>query len=273
MRTVSLYCSPENLNITHPPSSIPHSPIKKMTKLNSQEWILKRPIAHRGLHEGNLIPENSMKSFENAINNNYPVELDIQLLADNNLAVFHDDVLSRMTGYAGMISQKTYSEIKPLKLLQTDQHIPTLDEVLDLVNQRVPILIEIKNKQKDVGKLESILYEKIKNYNGEYAIQSFNPFSLGWFKQNASHITRGQLSGDFKNEELAWHKKFLLSKLLLNSVSSPAFIAYDIRCLPNLVTNLAKMMGLPIIAWTVSEENYEKAIKVADNYIFDKIRP
>ena len=237
-------------------------------------WILHRPIAHRGLHNGSTVPENSLLAFESAIEQNYPIELDVNLLSDGGLAVFHDQDLKRITGVSGKISEQDSSKIKRLKLLGSSQYIPSIDEVFELVNGKVPILIEIKNDGA-VGELEKILLNKLSYYSGEYAIQSFNPFSISWFKKNAPQISRGQLSGDFKSENLEWYKKVLLRNLLMNWASSPDFIAYDIQCLPYLPVTLARnTFRTPILAWTIrTKKDKIKASKYADNIIFESVQP
>ncbi len=234
------------------------------------DWILKRPIAHRGLHQGRSVPENSMAAFAAAIDHHFPIELDIQRLADGTLVAFHDSDMVRLTGKPGKITQQTADTIRHFRLLGTDEGIPPLAKVLDFVDGRVPLLIEIKNEGR-VGLLEDALLVAVTQYSGELAIQAFNPFSLEFFEKNAQHILRGQLSGNFRGEHLAWHKKVLLSNLLLNGKSKPHFIAYDLKALPSLATTLARrLFKMPIIAWTVrSEGDRTRALTYADNIIFD----
>ncbi|MEB3212732.1 MAG: glycerophosphodiester phosphodiesterase family protein [Leptolyngbyaceae bacterium] len=234
------------------------------------DWLLNRPIAHRGLHRGKEIPENSMRAFETAIAHDHPIELDIQPLADGAIAVFHDSTLDRLTGQPGLIAEQTSDTIRSFRLFQTDQTIPLLSEALAFINGRVPVLIEIKNEG-DVGALESALLAIVSTYQGAFAIQAFNPLSLEFFKQKAPHIRRGQLSGNFKGEDLAWYKKLLLSNLLLNGKSDPNFIAYDFQALPSFAPTLnRRLFSTPLIAWTVRNDvDRLKAESYADNYIFD----
>lgn len=234
------------------------------------DWITSRPIAHRGLHRGREIPENSLAAFEAAIAVHCPIELDVQLLADGHVAVFHDKDLERLTGQKGNIADQTLETLTKFYLFGTNQTIPSLAETLALINGQVPVLVEIKNEGK-VGPLESALYQTLKDYDGELAIQAFNPFSLQWFKKNAPNIIRGQLSGNFRGESLPWYNKLLLSNLLMNWASGPHFIAYDLRALPNLPTSIHhQLFKTPLITWTVrSEAERDQALEVADNYIFD----
>lgn len=234
-------------------------------------WIVKDYIAHRGLHTKEL-PENSLGAFANAIEHCYPIEIDVQLIADGNLVVFHDYALSRMTGMDGYTKNLITSELPSYKLNKTEYSIPTLKEVLDFVDGQVPLLIEIKNEGK-VGELESKLWEILKTYKGEYAVQSFNPYSLEWFKKNAPHVWRGQLSTFFKKSKLAFFKKIALKCMLLNKkVSCPDFIAYDARFLPNFYVKRYKK--LPLLAWVVnSQSEYMKVVKYCDNIIFENFEP
>ena len=178
-----------------------------------QTWIANKPIAHRGLHNAE-IPENSLSAFDNAARENYAIELDVRSLADGTIVVFHDETLGRMTKQDGYLSNLTYPDIKDLKLINSNEKIPTLAEVLKVVDARVPILIEIKNMGK-VGELEKAILKTLSGYKGEYAVESFNPYSLEWFKINAPQIKRGQLSASMKNSGLSFFKRQALKKMKL----------------------------------------------------------
>ena len=154
-------------------------------------------IAHRGLHNEN-IPENSIKAFNKAIEKKYIIELDVHLLKDGNVVVFHDDNLKRMTGIDKLIKNTTYDEIKNLKLINSNEHIPLFTDVLKLINGSVPLLIELKYDTK-IGLLEEKVISILKDYKGLYAIQSFNPFSLIYLKKHCKNIPRGQLVSNFSN--------------------------------------------------------------------------
>ena len=236
--------------------------------------FLNRPIAHRGLHSNNSsIPENSLIAFQKAIDLNYAIELDVHITADNEVIVFHDDTFERMCGLNKRIQQTTLQEIKELRLLQSDNEIPLLSEVFSLVNSRVPILIEVKNKNK-VGRFEEIVLNNLKKYKGDIAIQSFNPMSVGWFAKNASEIIRGQLSSNFKGEKMNGFIKFLLKGMFLNFISKPNFIAFDVEAMPNKKVETLRKKGLPILCWTIkTNEDYKKIKEVCDNIIFEGFTP
>lgn len=237
-------------------------------------WIKETPIAHRGLHTKD-IPENSLSAFENALKNNYAIELDVQFTKDKEVVVFHDENLKRMTNDTRNIEDVNYDELKNLRLGNTNEIIPTLEEVLELVDSKVAILIEIKDS-KDYIELSEKTYEILKGYEGNYAIQSFNPFILEWYKNNASEVIRGQLSGTFTegSESLNSFEKFVLKNMLLNFKSKPNYIGYDLEGIPKSKLESLRKKGVPIIVWTVkNKEDMEKAYKYSDNITFENFLP
>ena len=195
-------------------------------------WIVKSPIAHRGLFNDE-IPENSIAAFKNAVKNKIAIELDVTSLSDGTLVVFHDSKLARMTGKDGFISNCKYEEIENLTLLKSKEKIPTFKQALDAINGKVPVLIEVKNFGK-VGSLEKEVWKQLQGYNGEYAISSFNPYTLEWFKKNAPIIKRGQVASFFKSKEITGIKRFSLKRMRFNKkISEPHFIIYSAEDMPN----------------------------------------
>lgn len=241
-------------------------------------WIVNKYIAHRGLHDDKC-PENSMGAFEQAIENDYAIELDVHKIEDGTIVVFHDETLKRITGEDGYITQiKTADDLKKYKLLGSNYSIPTLKEVLDFVDGRVPILIEIKDERTTsytpTNPLTIELYNLLKNYKGEYAVQSFNPFILQWFKINAPEVIRGQLSSYFsKKSGLKFFTRLALKRMWLNKkVSEPHFISYNYKNLPNRFVK--KFKNLPLLAWVIpSQQEYMKVAPHCDNIIFESFLP
>ena len=226
-------------------------------------------IAHRGLHNKD-IPENSMLSFTKAIDNNYIIELDVHLLKDGNVVVFHDDNLKRMTGIDKKIKNTTYEEIKDLLLINSNEHIPLLIEILNLVRGRVPLLIELKYDTK-IGLLEDKVIDILKNYQGLYAIQSFNPLSLIYIKKKCPEIPRGILVSKFKKEKLGILKKIILRNMLLNFIIKPDFISVNYNYLSNKKVQKYKNSKL-ILTWTIrNKEEIDKYASLCDNFIVENI--
>lgn len=234
-----------------------------------KSWLFSRPIAHRGLHCADA-PENSIAAFARAIENGYAIELDVRPIDDGTIVVFHDDKLTRMTDRDGYVCNLTASDLNEIRLNGSDEHIPTFKEVLDFVAGRTPILIEIKNEGK-VGALEQATLELLNGYNGEYAIQSFNPYSVEYFKKNAPQIVRGQLSCFFTGSDISAIKRYFLKRLKLNKIASPDFVSYCFEDLPNKYVTKTK---LPVLAWTVrSNAEMEKVLPYCDNIIFESFIP
>ena len=232
----------------------------------SYRGLLKQPFAHRGVHD--IYPENSIPAFEQAVNLHFGIELDIHLSSDGRLVVFHDDNLRRMTGANEYIKLLPYDQIRQYKLNNTQYGIPLLSDVLELVNGKVPLLVEIKTNN-NMKKLVPALKQELDNYKGEVFIQSFDPFALRRCYKLMPNILRGQLSSFFKKDKLKFYKKIPIKKLWLNKFSHADFVSYNIENLPNKYANKS---NIPILAWTIrTQEDYEKAKKYSNNVIVDNV--
>ena len=239
---------------------------------NAVTWITRTPIAHRGLHN-HALPENSLGAFSNAVEHGYSIELDVRLSSDGKVVVFHDDGLRRLTGVDGAVETAAHSTLSKLTLKDTGEKIPALKDVLSLVDGRVPLLIEVKSRL-SVGPLEEALAGALEGYGGEVAVQSFDPHSLRWFRDNRPDMMRGQVAGSLKGEGMAWPRKLLLRHLLMNRVSQPHFIAYEVDLLPCLAVSRLRRKGVPVLAWTVdSADKRQRAEEHADNIIFEGMMP
>lgn len=245
-----------------------------------ESWLVSSPIAHRGLY-GENIPENSIAAFNNAISKNIPIELDVTALSDGTAVVFHDSKLARMTGKDGFISNCTSEEIKGFNLLitedknviTTEEKIPTLSDALDTIAGKVPVLIEIKNFGK-VGNLEKEIWRILQSYKGEYAVASYNPYTLEWFKNNAPKVKRGQIASFFKTKEITGLKRWSLKRMKYNKkISEPHFIMYAAENMPNKYTK--KYNGvIPVLTFTCKSKKQEMALsEYSDNFLFDSYLP
>jgi len=216
--------------------------------------------AHRGLH-GEGIAENSMSAFAAAVKEGYGIELDVRLSADGELMVFHDDTLDRMTEESGRVDARTADELKNITLHDSSETIPTFREVLALVKGKVPLLVEIKEDAGKYGVTEKTV-EILKEYDGPFIIESFNPLALGRVKKLAPEFMRGFLSQNYyKNEKYRKFMYFLLQHMLFNFTARPDFIAY---CHSDYNTRGLKFIKkhhkkTPLIAWTVESAEDDKA--------------
>lgn len=234
--------------------------------------------AHRGLYQDeDTIPENSMAAFKLAIENNYGIEFDIQLSKDDIPVVFHDDNLERVCGVDGYIWEYTYEELKEFRLFGSSEGIPLLTEVLELVDGKVPLIIELKGDKKDTS-IAGIVAPFLDNYQGIYCIESFNPMIILWFKKNRPNIIRGQLSMRYEYEDKSPSEKFLyfgLQNLLLNFLTKPDFIAYNHKDTDVFSFKLSTKLYNPFLfAYTIqSTEDLQKNWDKFDLFIFDKFVP
>lgn len=235
-------------------------------------WLVNKYIAHRGLHNAKF-PENSMSSFNNAKEMGYAIELDVRAIADGTPIVFHDETLKRMTGEDGyVINIENTEKLKSYHLNNTSETIPTFEEVLQTFGGKVPILIEIKDYNFN-SSLEKKIYDLITKYKGDYAVMSFNPYSMRWFRRFAPEIIRGQLSSTLKGEKVSFFKRLMLRRAsFVKRVADPQFIAYKWDEVPNKFVK--KFNDLPLLVWAVNTQaDYMKVAQYCDNIIFENFKP
>lgn len=232
--------------------------------------------AHRGFHDNTTdAPENSLRSFEKAIEMGYGIELDVHLSKDQIPVVFHDDTLERVCGVEGKVGDYTYEELQQFKLFDTTEKIPSLAEVLELIDGKVPVIVEYKGDNFDTTVCE-MTDPVLREYQGAYCIQSFNPLLVGWYRQNRKEVVRGQLSEKLYTEgEDKSILNFVLENLLLNVYAKPDYIAYKHDHYDNLSRILAtKLFGNTSAAYTIkNQEEYETAKKRFQWIIFDSFIP
>ena len=234
------------------------------------EWLFKSPIAHRGLHKGFIVPENSMAAFKKALQKGYGIELDVRVTKDRQVVVYHDKNLSRVSQSKKKIKNNTYAVLKTFSLYQTTQKIPLLSEVLELVDGQVPIVIEMKNYE-DVGIFEEAVYDVVKEYKGDFAVCSFNPKVLEWFSKNKPDIKKGLIFGDIKKFEIKYYNLLFLYRYLR---LKPDFVSLDYRLIDTFIVKICRFFKVPIVSWTVDgKRKNQKALTLVDNVIFEGFKP
>ncbi len=156
-------------------------------------------IAHRGLFDNTTsAPENSLSTFQNAVDAGFGIELDVQLTRDNEVIVIHDEDLDRTSGVNTNISDCTYATLQEYRLFHSDEKIPKFTDVLSLINGTVPLIIELKNSSlSDYAKLCKRTVACLDTYHGLFCIESFNPMIVHWFRINRPDYLRGFLSTIF----------------------------------------------------------------------------
>lgn len=217
-----------------------------------------------------------MEAFARAVREEYGIELDVQLTADDQLVVFHDETLERVCGDARKLHELSYAELQKLRLFGTEERIPLLRDVLALVGGKVPLVVEIKSEGR-WPQTTKLACEMLRSYEGLYCVESFHPMVVRWFRKNAPDILRGQLSTDFFREpnKLPRIARFLLTNLMLNFLSRPDFIAYDRRYLRLPSFRLCSALYRPVnAAWTVkSQSQMDEARGSYDVFIFEGFTP
>lgn len=231
--------------------------------------FMRRNFAHRGLHtKDKSVPENSLAAFEAACEAGYGMELDVQLSKDGEVVVFHDDTLNRVCGVDKRVDELTLAQLKELSLCGTNERIPLFTEMLSVVNGRGPLIVELKTGKNNRELCEKTL-DILNHYDGEYCIESFDPFIVSWFRFHAPHIIRGQLSCMTYGKDVPKIRGFLLTNCLLNFLARPQFIAYEIGKYPAAV-KAQFAMGAMNVGWTSREEGHEEDL---DACIFEFYKP
>lgn len=240
------------------------------------DWLILRPIAHRGLHDERY-PENSIPSFEQAIEHGYNVEIDVHVSKDGQVVVFHDANLKRVCGVDKMIKDCTVEELKTYRLSGTEYTIPTFKEFLDLIRGRTGVLCEIKGMNPFDHSIEKATLKELEGYSGNIALQSFNFGAVGYIRRH-SDIPVGELctwsSMDGKNQR--WFPANFMGKMWVCKFTKPMFVAYDVKAVddswPHNKWIVKWGKKLPILFWTVnSSEKIDYARRYANNIIFENI--
>lgn len=241
---------------------------------------LERPIAHRALH-GMGRPENSIEAIEVACDANYGIEIDLQLSSDGVAMVFHDYDLRRLSAGIGAVRQHTAVELHRTRLKGASSGIPTLTEVLDRVDGRVPLLIELKDQDgglgPNIGELEEATAKALEGYTGLTALMSFNPHSVIRMCDLCPNIPRGLTTCAFTKEDWPLVREERLAELRPIpdiEAADASFISHDRKDLDNPRVAELKAQGLNILTWTIHNATEEaEARRVAENVTFEHYLP
>ena len=244
------------------------------------DLLYGRHYAHRGLHDNNNhVPENSLMAFKLAVDKGYGIELDVQLTKDKVAVIMHDYRLKRACGLDAMVYDMDYEELLSYRLFNTDEKIPTLKEALSCIDGKVPVFIELKvpNKARESCQIVS---NELEAYRGFYAIKSFNPFVLLWYKKHKPNVVRGQLSSDFikkrpKEFQGSILRYFLLKHMFFNVFTKPDFISYNHMFKKSLSFTICRSLyKLPTVAWTIrSEKEMKDCQPYYDIFVFEAFKP
>jgi glycerophosphoryl diester phosphodiesterase len=243
------------------------------------DWLISRPIAHRGLHNAAAgTVENTASAAAAAIAGNYAIETDVQISADGEAMVFHDDDLERLTDGHGPVASKTAAELKLIPFKRTADRMMTLAEYCDLIAGRVTLVVEMKSRFDGDLRLADRVIAVLKSYAGPVAVMSFDPAPVAHVRLAGPALTRG-IVAERRYDHPEWRSltartKRNLAYMLHATQSCPQFIAYNINDLPAPVPRLAgALFGIPVLTWTVrTDAQRARATRNADQMIFEGFR-
>ena len=237
-----------------------------------------RPFTHRALHDrkaGRV--ENSIKSIQAALDAGYGVEIDVQLSSDGQSMVFHDDLLDRLTNESGPVRNRTSEELQKIPLKNDGGTIPTLTQVLDLIAGRVPLLVEIKDQDGEmgpnIGELEAATCAALKDYQGDVALMSFNPHAVAKCAELAPDIPRGIVTSSY--EAVYWPEVPEDTRNTLRDIpdydrTGSCFISHEATDLDRPRVAELKSQGAQIFTWTIRSAAQEAdARRIVDNVTFE----
>ncbi|PLX36834.1 MAG: glycerophosphodiester phosphodiesterase [Hyphomicrobiales bacterium] len=243
-------------------------------------WLTRRPVAHRGFHDkaaGRV--ENTLSAVDAAIERGFSIEVDLQASSDGVPMVFHDFTLDRLTDESGPLPARTAAQLNAIRISGTDDHIPTLAELLDRVAGRVGLVIEIKSDFRTPPVLIPAIAAQLRTYDGPAVVMSFDPRVVEGFRRNAPDLPRGIVAEKTEPDE-EWgdataFQRFMLRHMLHAPWSRPHFVAYHVKALPAPGPwVMRKVFGKPLLTWTVrTAEDRATAARHADQMIFEGFDP
>jgi glycerophosphoryl diester phosphodiesterase len=244
------------------------------------DWLTARPIAHRGLHDAARgVIENTASAFRAAIEGNYAIETDLQISADGEAMVHHDDALGRLTQGSGRLADLTAAQIKAAPFKATADRVMTLGELCDLVAGRATLVIELKSRFDGDRRVAERAAAVLAGYRGPAALMSFDPLLVETVRAVAPGLPRGMVAeAHYDHHEwdgLSASEKRRLAWLLHAPQTRPQFIAYGVRDLPAIAPLIGRLaFSLPLLTWTVrTAQDRATAERWASQMIFEGFRP
>jgi glycerophosphoryl diester phosphodiesterase len=248
--------------------------------MRAPDWLTARPVAHRGLHDAARgIVENRPSAVRAAIDGNFSIEVDIQLTADGEAMVHHDDALGRLTEGSGALLGKTAAELRAIKFRDTPERMMSLGDLCTLVAGRAPLVVEVKSHFDGDRKLVARMAEVLASYSGPVVGMSFDPDQVLALREKMPALPRGIIAqrnyDDDYWKKLPPEQRQGMLHLRHAFRTRPHFIAFWVDQLPAPAPWIAHhIFGLPLLAWTVrTPEQRQRAARYADQMIFEGFRP
>ncbi len=247
---------------------------------NAPDWLVRRPIAHRGLHDRAAgVVENSPAAARAAMARDFAIECDVQLTADGDAVVFHDFDLGRLTGGLGRVAERRAVDLAALALSGSEDTIPTLAGFLALIDGRVPLICEVKSRFDGDARLADRVAALATLYDGPLAIKSFDPAVIAHLRGCGLGNPLGIVAeADYDDPEwssLSPDARRDMAEMLHFGETRPDFLSYAADDLPHAVPHLCRVgMGMPVMTWTVrTPEQRQRAARWADQMVFEGFVP
>lgn len=243
-------------------------------QLRDLKWLVERPIAHRGLHNKAAgIWENTESAFAGAIKGNYAIECDLQISADGEAMVFHDATLQRLTGDVGLVRDHTFKQLQKLTIGNGKDYMQTLGELLEQVDGKVTLVIEMKSHWDGNIALAQKALQVLKNYQEPYALMSFDPDLMAAVAELSPHTVRGITADravDSNYSRLPLARRIAMRNFEHLAATRPHFVSYYFRDMPFPAIQKIRSAGHPVISWTIRNQEQESlARRWSDQITFE----
>ncbi len=244
------------------------------------DWLTARPIAHRGLHDAvRGVIENTAAAVTAAIAGGYGIEVDVQVSADGEAMVHHDDVLGRLTEGEGRLDQLTAAALKRVPFRNAEARMMALGELCDLVAGRATLVVELKSRFDGDPRLPGRVATVLSGYGGPAAPMSFDPMQLAVLRQKSPRLPRGIVAAKYRPnpywDQMPLWLRYSMGSLLPAFIARPQFVAYSVADLPALAPLFARhTLCLPLLTWAVrTPAERQRAARFADQMIFEGFLP
>jgi len=244
------------------------------------DWLTAGPIAHRGLHDAaHGLIENTAGAARAAIAAGYGIEVDVQISADGEAMVHHDDVLGRLTEGEGRLDRLSAAALKRVPFRDGAERMMTLGELCNLVAGRVAVLVELKSRFDGDDRLALRVADVLAAYRGGAAPMSFDPRQITVLRRKVPRLPCGIVAAKYRPHPywdlMPFWMRHGMGYLLTAVVTRPQFVAYAVADLPALAPAVARrIFCLPLLTWAVRTEAERKiAARFADQIIFEGFRP
>jgi glycerophosphoryl diester phosphodiesterase len=243
-------------------------------QLRDLKWLVNRPVAHRGLHnKAKEIFENTSLAFAAAIKNNYAIECDLQISADGEAMVFHDEKLDRLTAEKGLLRERPAKQLQKLTIGRSQDRMQILAEMLEQVNEKVTLIIELKSHWDGDTALALRALRVLESYQGPYALMSFDPELMAAVAAVSPHTVRG-ITADRTVDKyyggLPLARRIAMRNFEHLAETRPHFVSYYFRDMPFPAIQNIRSAGHPVISWTIrSPEQESLARRWSDQITFE----